>query len=83
MLKPVHCMCSMGDDGSPMILCAECKIWYHFTCVDISEPEAEEIGIYICPSCTETSGRRTTCESNYIPFLTVVGQKFIFCVTFA
>lgn len=62
MLKPVHCMCSMGDDGSPMILCAECKIWYHFTCVDISEPEAEEIGIYICPSCTETSGRRTTFE---------------------
>lgn len=26
-LKPVHCMCSMGDDGSPMILCSECKIW--------------------------------------------------------
>ena len=27
-LKSVLCFCSKNDDGSPMILCSECKIWY-------------------------------------------------------
>ena len=27
-LRPVLCFCSKNDDGSPMILCSECKIWY-------------------------------------------------------
>ena len=68
-LRSVLCFCSKEDDGSPMILCSECKIWYvyyqlilffsvftgtkntryHFTCVNLSEPEAEEISEY-CPS---------------------------------
>lgn len=60
--KVAHCTCSRGDDGSPMIHCAECKTWYvsrlcipylrlltqytryHFICVDLTEPDAEEIG---------------------------------------
>ena len=24
----VYCTCRKGDDGSPMILCAECNEWY-------------------------------------------------------
>jgi hypothetical protein len=24
---PVYCSCQKGDDGSPMILCDECKLW--------------------------------------------------------
>jgi len=28
--KSIDCICSKGDDGSPMILCSECKIWYVF-----------------------------------------------------
>ncbi|KDR80731.1 hypothetical protein GALMADRAFT_241158 [Galerina marginata CBS 339.88] len=58
-LRPVDCTCSKGDDGSPMIHCAECKIWYHFTCMDITEPEAEEISVYICPTCTASTRRRS------------------------
>ena len=27
-LRSVLCFCSKEDDGSPMILCSECKIWY-------------------------------------------------------
>ena len=27
-LRSVLCFCSKNDDGSPMILCSECKIWY-------------------------------------------------------
>lgn len=26
----VYCSCRKGDDGSPMILCAECNEWYVF-----------------------------------------------------
>ncbi|KAH9479373.1 Transcription factor bye1 [Psilocybe cubensis] len=59
-LRSIDCTCVKGDDGSPMIQCSECKIWYHFTCVDLSEPEAEEINIYICPTCTTSTGRRST-----------------------
>jgi hypothetical protein len=26
-LESVDCICSKGNDGSPMILCSECRIW--------------------------------------------------------
>ena len=29
-LRSVLCFCSKDDDGSPMILCSECKIWYDY-----------------------------------------------------
>jgi len=119
--KPVDCICSRGDDGSPMILCSECQIWcvrfyfttcillkgdliksplsyrYHFTCVDITEPDAEEISefryfltpcpcllstlsnphypfpdVYICPTCTQTTGRRPASELIDHPFRSYV-----------
>ncbi|KAF9482545.1 hypothetical protein BDN70DRAFT_801281 [Pholiota conissans] len=63
-LRSVDCTCTKGDDGSPMVYCSECGIWYHFTCVDLSEPEAEEINVYVCPTCTVTSGRRSASEWN-------------------
>ncbi|EKM81754.1 hypothetical protein AGABI1DRAFT_112005, partial [Agaricus bisporus var. burnettii JB137-S8] len=58
-IKTAYCTCTKGDDGSPMIRCAECKIWYHFICVDLTEHEAEEINVYICPLCTQSTGRKT------------------------
>lgn len=27
VLESVDCICSKGNDGSPMILCSECRIW--------------------------------------------------------
>jgi len=122
-LESVDCICSKGDDGSPMILCSECKIWYvpfpfsllpslffwagvyhgrryHFTCVDITELQAEEISesnsfsfifaahiflpptdVYICSTCTQTTGRRSASELNlnsfFLPFLLlhIIRQK--------
>ncbi|TFK29665.1 hypothetical protein FA15DRAFT_663824 [Coprinopsis marcescibilis] len=58
--REVLCTCSQGDNGSPMVLCGECRIWYHFTCVDLAESDADDICFYVCPSCAETTGRRTT-----------------------
>ncbi|KAJ2930852.1 hypothetical protein H1R20_g6255, partial [Candolleomyces eurysporus] len=54
----INCTCSRGDDGSPMVHCAECNIWYHFVCVDLSERKAEDLSYFVCPSCTEKSGLR-------------------------
>ncbi|KAF8202165.1 hypothetical protein BJ912DRAFT_431180 [Pholiota molesta] len=74
-LRTVDCTCTKGDDGSPMVYCSECRIWYHFTCVDLSEPEAEEINVYVCPTCTVTTGRHSTSEW-IVVFLTLCTGVF-------
>ncbi|KAF8630111.1 hypothetical protein AX15_003072 [Amanita polypyramis BW_CC] len=56
LTKEINCTCTKGDDGSPMVRCAVCRIWYHFTCVDLSEPEAEDISVFACPTCMESTG---------------------------
>ncbi|KAI0334554.1 hypothetical protein GY45DRAFT_1269691 [Cubamyces sp. BRFM 1775] len=57
-----YCMCKKPNDGSPMIHCASCKDWFHFRCVELSEKDAEEIQLYICPSCHQKTGARTIKE---------------------
>ncbi|KAJ6591535.1 hypothetical protein DFH09DRAFT_1273453 [Mycena vulgaris] len=54
-----YCLCRKGDDGSPMVNCGQCEEWYHFSCINLSEQTAEDINVYICPSCTEKTGYRT------------------------
>ncbi|GLB41926.1 putative PHD-finger [Lyophyllum shimeji] len=58
--SPAYCTCKKGDDGTPMVQCGECQGWYHFRCVELKEEDAEDITVYICPSCLTTTGRRTT-----------------------
>ncbi|KAF4593002.1 hypothetical protein EYR38_008709 [Pleurotus pulmonarius] len=53
------CTCRGQDDGTPMIECSRCGEWYHFTCIQLSENDAEDIRIYICPPCTEKTSERT------------------------
>ncbi|KAI0666802.1 hypothetical protein C8Q78DRAFT_994559 [Trametes maxima] len=57
-----YCICKKPDDGSPMIHCASCKDWFHFRCVELSDKDAEEIQLYICPSCHQKTGSRTIKE---------------------
>ncbi|CAL1715045.1 unnamed protein product [Somion occarium] len=58
----VYCTCKKPDDGTPMILCSECKEWYHFNCVDLKESDAEDIRLYICPACHEKTGLHTVMD---------------------
>ncbi|KAJ7116023.1 hypothetical protein C8R44DRAFT_587834, partial [Mycena epipterygia] len=58
----IYCLCRKGDDGSPMVNCGQCDEWYHFACINLSEQTAEDINVYICPSCTEKTGHRTVSE---------------------
>ncbi|KAJ7623200.1 hypothetical protein FB45DRAFT_98273 [Roridomyces roridus] len=59
--NPLHsfCICKTPDDGTPMVFCGECQEWFHFSCVNLSEQAAEDINVFICPPCTETTGLRT------------------------
>ncbi|KAF9466087.1 hypothetical protein BDZ94DRAFT_1213427 [Collybia nuda] len=57
--EPQYCTCQRGDDGSPMVFCGGCSVWYHFDCVDLDEKSAGEINVYVCPSCAESTGLRT------------------------
>ncbi|KAI0820319.1 hypothetical protein BC628DRAFT_1397687 [Trametes gibbosa] len=57
-----YCVCRKPDDGSPMIHCSSCKDWFHFRCVELSEKDAEEIQLYICPSCQQKTGARVIKE---------------------
>ncbi|KAH7926016.1 hypothetical protein BV22DRAFT_1158448 [Leucogyrophana mollusca] len=57
-----QCLCQGFDDGTPMVCCSLCKVWYHFRCINLGEDEASEIRVYVCPSCTKDTGRRTVSE---------------------
>ncbi|KAK4689624.1 hypothetical protein P7C73_g487, partial [Tremellales sp. Uapishka_1] len=43
--KQVYCLCKTSDPG-PMIECGECNNWFHFSCINMSDGEAEMIAIY-------------------------------------
>ncbi|EPQ56312.1 hypothetical protein GLOTRDRAFT_120866 [Gloeophyllum trabeum ATCC 11539] len=60
--KRAYCTCRGPDDGTPMVACAECDEWYHFRCVDLDERDAEDLAVYICPSCQQRTGRRSVME---------------------
>ena len=49
--EEVFCTCRQPDDGSLMIQCDHCDVWYHGRCVEVTPGEAAEIGRYYCPPC--------------------------------
>jgi len=42
--------CGLPDDGSPMIGCDSCDLWYHWPCVNIKVAPADDAEWY-CPKC--------------------------------
>ncbi|XP_050537309.1 transcription initiation factor TFIID subunit 3-like [Daktulosphaira vitifoliae] len=42
-------MCTKQDDGSPMIGCDGCDVWYHWVCVGIQCPP--DCAVWYCPVC--------------------------------
>ncbi|PWN37836.1 uncharacterized protein FA14DRAFT_170608 [Meira miltonrushii] len=47
------CICRKGDDGKPMVLCANCNEWYHFKCIGLTKKAAESLTEFTCPSCVD------------------------------
>lgn len=42
-------LCTKPDDGSPMIGCDGCDVWYHWVCVGIQCPP--DCAVWYCPRC--------------------------------
>lgn len=42
-------ICTKPDDGSPMIGCDGCDVWYHWVCVGIQCPP--DCAVWFCPKC--------------------------------
>jgi len=49
--------CGRPDDGSPMIGCDNCDLWYHWPCVKITVEPAEDAQWY-CPKCVEGPSKK-------------------------
>ncbi|KIJ65580.1 hypothetical protein HYDPIDRAFT_88457 [Hydnomerulius pinastri MD-312] len=73
--KSNYCLCNQPDDGSPMVCCSACNEWYHFRCVKLSAEEASELEVYVCPLCTEKTGRRTISECHRSPFCSLLRRN--------
>jgi hypothetical protein len=66
---PTYCFCHKPDDGSPMVLCNSCKIWFHCSCLNINSFEFDQIGNsngdWYCPECLalKTKSSQQSCVS--------------------
>ena len=47
-----HCICQGPVRLSLMLSCDACGKWFHGSCVQVSEAEAESSPIWTCPSCS-------------------------------
>ncbi|KAL4065849.1 hypothetical protein J3A83DRAFT_4099230 [Scleroderma citrinum] len=63
--KTSYCLCNQPDDGSPMVYCSLCNEWYHFRCVNLGLEDASELEVYVCPTCTAKTGRRSISECHW------------------
>ncbi|CAM6090958.1 unnamed protein product [Calypogeia fissa] len=68
----LYCVCRKPyDEDRAMIACDRCGEWYHFSCINLPEPdssdeEADDViqqecelsGDFVCPQCKELSSRR-------------------------
>jgi len=76
-VKSTFCVCHQPDDGTPMVCCSVCDEWYHFRCVKLSEEKASELQTYVCPTCTESTGRRTVSECHRFFLFASVGSLHV------
>lgn len=49
--ESLYCVCRGPDVGELMIQCAECREWYHGSCVNVTKEQAKLIDVYLCPEC--------------------------------
>ncbi|CAF2522160.1 unnamed protein product [Rotaria sp. Silwood2] len=47
----LYCLCRSSDCSVFMIACDACNIWYHGSCIGISEKESARIENFFCHQC--------------------------------
>eukprot|EP00667_Euglena_gracilis_P009333 EG_transcript_9488 len=48
----LHCACRKTWDGSFMVRCDGCRIWYHPRCIGLTRVDCDHPGHFYCPKCT-------------------------------
>ncbi|GMT14371.1 hypothetical protein PFISCL1PPCAC_5668 [Pristionchus fissidentatus] len=62
--EELYCLCRKPyDDSQFYVGCDSCEGWYHPSCVQITQQEAETVAEYICPLCLK-KGEEADDESN-------------------
>uniref|UniRef100_A0A6U6EVL1 PHD-type domain-containing protein n=1 Tax=Odontella aurita TaxID=265563 RepID=A0A6U6EVL1_9STRA len=54
-----HCLCGGPSDGSFMISCDKCEVWYHGACVELDKTQGDAQSKWICPLCTGAVSKKT------------------------
>ncbi|CAF5214025.1 unnamed protein product, partial [Rotaria magnacalcarata] len=47
----LYCLCRSSDCSTFMIACDACNIWYHGSCIGVSEKESAKIENFFCHRC--------------------------------
>ena len=47
----LYCFCKKKDNGSPMVQCDECLLWFHCSCLGMTRDQAHKLPFYICSEC--------------------------------
>ena len=47
----LYCFCKKKDNGSPMIQCDECLLWFHCSCLGMTRDQAQKLPFFLCSDC--------------------------------
>jgi len=54
----IYCICRQPYNPNLwMIACDVCNDWYHGKCVQITAMQARKIKVYVCPTCSQRTGK--------------------------
>lgn len=71
------CICQQPENGSTMISCDFCDMWYHYTCIGLQDLKLLEKVQYKCVSCAIRQGLFwQTSNPNYAPVMPGRSQVF-------
>lgn len=74
-----YCICRRGDDSLHlMIMCENCKEWFHGMCMRLSKSNVEKISNYICLACSRRKDILTVnYHGDFINYKRVNYKKFL------
>ena len=65
-----YCSCGTDDDGTPMVMCSYCKLWYHIHCLNRKQYKQKQdsflsktSGKQLCTEGGKAFGRSAPCAS--------------------
>jgi hypothetical protein len=78
-----HCICAGPSDGSFMLCCDKCELWFHGHCVNVTRESSEGLNSWLCAECLgdpptdsiETSALSPTTNESEIDYPRDLGDE--------